>query len=112
MTNKDVKLYEVFEIKENLPSGYTLTQMIEKKKKAGSGCFEWQTWYKTSAPVRLCPIYGDTRKCAKCDHFTLVFDGEAEPHYDCDKPFTSLSTPEVTSMINLALQHGIEVKKY
>lgn len=106
MINKEIELYEVFEIKENLPSGYTLTQMIEKKQRG------WLTWYKTSAPVRLCPIYGDTRKCAKCDHFTLVFDGEAEPHYDCDKPFTSLSTPEVTSMINLALQHGIEVKKY
>ena len=107
MIEKEIALYNCFEITEKLPTGYDLTQVFEKKPNGA-----WRSWYKANAPVRLCPIYGDMRKCANCDYFTIVFEDSGGMRNDCSKSFTEYSTKEVSSLVRLAQEHNCEVRKF
>jgi len=107
MTRDEVNLYELFEITEELPNGYLLTEVFEQIKPD-----KWDLHYKTNAPVRLCPVYGDMRKCVNCEHFGVEISDLGEAIKACTKPFERFSGTEVANMVKLAHDHDCVVKKY
>ena len=107
MTRDEINLYELFEITEELPTGYTLTEVFEQIKPD-----TWEAHYKTNAPVRLCPVFGDMRKCANCEHFGVDISDLGEVIKSCTKSWSKYSGTELASMLKLAVDHNCEVKKY
>lgn len=108
MISTDVRYYDEFRITENLPSGYALTEIYERRNPD-----TWWIHYEMNAPFSYCPIHGDTRRCNKCNSFQTIYDCETgEAMKECRALYLTVTNEELAKSVQLAKEHGCEVKYY
>ena len=77
--------------------GYEITERYDRIKNTET----WKINYSTDHCVRICPVYGDFRKCQKCRFFVDEINDSGDTIKVCNTDFTIVSTNLVEERIKM-----------